>query len=75
MQKLKINLGVGQLRFMVESVTSTIAAFVLLLPEMMHHKLRLDRELAAEAGLDKLLWIKEPGEEAKVRHLKLEYLL
>jgi hypothetical protein len=55
MQKLKRKLGVDQLRFMVESLTSTTAAFVLLLPEMMHRKLRLDRELAAEAGLDERL--------------------
>jgi hypothetical protein len=46
----------------------------LLLPEMMHRKLRLDRELAAEPGFDELLQIKEAGEEAKVRHLRLEYL-
>ena len=43
-----------RLRFMVDIVTSTTAAFVLLLSEMMHRKLRLDREPAAEAGLDEL---------------------
>jgi hypothetical protein len=75
MQKLKRKLGVDQLRFMVETVTSTTAAFVLLLPEMMHRKLRLNKELAAEAGLDELPQIREVGEEAKVRHLEREYLL
>jgi hypothetical protein len=75
MQKLKRKLGVDQLRFMVETVTSTTAAFVLLLPEMMPRKLHLDRELAAEARLDELPQIREVGEEAKVRHLGREYLL
>jgi hypothetical protein len=72
MQKLQRKLGVDQLRFMVESVTSGTTAFGLLLPEMMHRKLRFDRELAAEVGLDKLLQIEKAGEEAKVRQLKLE---
>ena len=75
MQNLKRKLGVDQLRFMVETVTSTAAAFVLLLPEMMPRKLHPDRELAAEARLDELPQIREVGEEAKVRHLDREYLL
>jgi hypothetical protein len=75
MQKLKRKLGVDRLRFMVDIVTSTTAAFVLLLSEMMHRKLRLDRELAAEVGLGELPQIREVGEEAKVQYLEREYLL
>jgi hypothetical protein len=72
MQRLQRKLDVDQLRFMVGSVTSGTAAFVMLLPGMMHRKLRFDRELAAEVGLNELLQIEKAGEEVKVRHLKLE---
>ena len=75
MQRLKRKLGVDQLRFMVETVISTTAAFGLLLPEMMHRKLHVNKDLAAEAGLDELPKIREVGEEARVRHLECEYLL
>jgi hypothetical protein len=65
MQNFGRKLGTVQLRCKIELVTSTAATLAFLLPDMMHCKLRLDRELVAEVGLDKLPQIGEAG-EAKV---------